>query len=201
MSISFFPINKIAIFVLTLLYMLAGHAQTSGRSPRKRPGMDKPVCSPGAICFSGEVREGGEFRKDLSTNLAFVLKLPGGIDIVSRHPNSSCDLSAWIANPPLRAHHETEIDAAYDWTAEQEVQTSPREFLFATNCADYKRLYDLSETDAEKYFAQLPSLAKGQGRLWITDSKVSHSHGSVSVENGTIEWLKFSVEIKLPNPN
>jgi hypothetical protein len=60
---------------------------------------------------------------------------------------------------------------------------------------------ELSETNAEKYFAQLESLAKGQGRLWITDSKVSHSHGSVSPENGAIEWMRFSVEVKLPNPS
>ena len=110
-----------------------------------------------------------------------------------------CELSAWVANPPLRAHYDTEIDAAYDWTAEQEVQMSPREFRFVTNCADYERLYELSQTDAEKYLANLTLLAKGEGRLWITDSRITHSHGVVSPENVAVEWMKFSVEIKLPN--
>ena len=60
-------------------------------------------------------------------------------------------------------------------------------------------LYDLSQTDAEKYLASLESLAKGQGRLWITGSRVTHSHGIVTKEQGAVEWIKFNVEIKLPN--
>jgi hypothetical protein len=82
-----------------------------------------------------------------------------------KQPETTCKLSAWIANPPLRAHNEIEIDAAYDWTAEQEVQTSPREFRFVTNCADYDRLNGLLQTAAEKYLANLVLLAKGHGRL------------------------------------
>ncbi len=167
--------------------------------PRKKPGVAKPECAKGAICFSGEVHEGGGFRKHLTANLDFVLDLPGSFDIVSTDHNHHCKLSTWVANPPLRAHHDTEIDAEYDWTAEQEVQTSPREFRFPTNCADFELLFDLSETDAGKYIAQLHSLAKGHGRLWITDSKVTHSHGTVSNENGAIEWMRFSVEIELSN--
>jgi hypothetical protein len=81
------------------------------------------------------------------------------------------------------------------------VQESPREFLFVTNCADFQTLYDLSQTDAGKYLANLELLAKGRGRLWITDSTVTPSHGGVSPENGAIEWIRFSVEIKPPNPN
>jgi hypothetical protein len=59
------------------------------------------------------------------------------------------------ANPPFRAHHDTEIDAEYDWTAEQEVQTSPRVFRLAKSCKDYQRLLNLLETDAEKHLARL----------------------------------------------
>jgi hypothetical protein len=189
--------------VLILVGVVVGSAQTGKKTTtaRRAPGASKPECAQGAICFSGEVREGQEFQKDLNADLEFVLHLPGGFDVISKHDGGSCKLSAWVANPPLRAHHDTEIDSAYDWTAEQEVQTSPREFRFATNCGDFQSLYDLSQTDAEKYFANLNSLAKGQGRLWITDSKTTHSHDSVVAGNGTVEWLKFSVEIKLPNPN
>ena len=46
--------------------------------------------------------------------------------------------------------------------------------------------------------AKLGSLATGRGRLWITDSKVTHDHDSVAPGNGAIEWMKFTVEIKLP---
>ena len=188
--------------MLSLVLVIAGAFTNGqvGRTPRKKPGVAKPECAQGAICVSGELREGGEFRKHLTSTLDFILNLPGGVDIVSTDPQDHCKLSAWVANPPLRAHHDTEIDAAYDWTAEQEVQTSPREFRFPTNCADFERLLTLSETDAEKYLAQLHSLGKGYGRLWITDAKVTHSHGTVSKANGAIEWMKFSVEIELPTP-
>jgi hypothetical protein len=43
------------------------------------------------------------------------------------------------------------------------------------------------------------TLAKGHARLWITDSKVTHSHDSVVAGNGAIEWIKFAVEITLPD--
>src|SRR5438552_17490521 len=36
-----------------------------------------------------------------------------------------------------------------------------------------------------------------EGRLWITDSRVTHSHGINSKEQGAVEWMKFSVEIKI----
>jgi len=193
--------RKLALLSLLFLGGLA-IAQSEKKMPRRRvPGAAKPECVQSSICLSGEVREGQEFRKNLNADLDFVLRLPGGFDVVPRQRELTCKLSAWVANPPLMAHHDTEIDAAYDWTAEQEVQTSPREFRFVTNCADYERLYDLSQADAEKYLANLALLAKGQGRLWITDSRVTHSHGTVSPENGAVEWMKFSVEVKLPNPN
>jgi hypothetical protein len=191
--------RRLAIFALVLFCALATAQSQKKMARRKVPGAAKPECAQGSICFSGEVREGQEFRRSVNADLDFLLRLPGGFDVVPRQRETRCELSAWVANPPLRAHHDTEIDAAYDWTAEQEVQTSPREFRFVTNCADYERLYELSQTDAEKYLANLTLLAKGEGRLWITDSRITHSHGVVSSENGAVEWMKFSVEIKLPN--
>jgi hypothetical protein len=176
-------------------------AQNQKKMPRKVQATAKPECVQGSICFSGEVHEGQEFRKNLSPDLDFVLRLPGGIDIVPTQDEGTCKLAAWVANPPIMAHHDTEIDAAYDWTAEQEVGAFLREFRFPTNCADYERLFSLSQTDPVKYFVELTSLAKGQGRLWITDSRVTHPHGAVSNENGTVEWIKFSVEVKLPKAN
>jgi hypothetical protein len=187
--------------VLGLIFGL-GAVLVSGQTvkmPRKAPGLAKPECAKGAICFSGEVHEERQFRKHLTPNLDFIFDLPGGFDVVSSDSNDPCKLSAWVANPPLRAHHDTEVDAGYDWTAEQEAQTSPRQFRFPTTCADFERLLDLSENDAGKYLAQLNSLARGNGRLWITDARVTHSHGRFSPENGAIEWLKFSLEIELPS--
>jgi hypothetical protein len=161
-----------ALLSLMLVGQLGGAQVQQRTAPRKSPAASKskPECAQGSICFSGEVQDGQEFRRSLSADLDFVLRLPGGIDVLPTQSKRTCELSAWVANPPLMAHHDTEIDAEYDWTAEMKVQTSPREFRFPTNCADYKRLYDLSQgDDADKYFANLTLLAKGKGRLWITD--------------------------------
>jgi len=166
--------QKAVVLSLALVGVFAVGQDTKKLSRIKVPASGKPECAQGAICFSGEARDGQEFRRSLSADLDFVLRLPGGLDVVLNQPaTTACKLSLWVANSPLRAHHDTEVDAAYDWTAEQEVETSPREFRFPTNCADYERLYELSQSDPEKYVANLSSLAKGQGRLWITDSRVN----------------------------
>ena len=191
------------IFLSLMFVGLLAGAQVQQRTAlRKSPAVSKsrPECSKGSICFSGEVQDGQEFRRSLNAELDFVLRLPGGIDVVPTQSKRTCELSAWVANPPLRAHHDTEIDAGYDWTSEMEVQASRREFLFPTNCVDYKRLYDLSQADAEKYFANLTLLAKGQGRLWITDFKITASQTRPTPENGVVQWIKFRAEIKLPEP-
>src|ERR1700732_1206060 len=138
--------RKLALLSFLFLGAFAS-AQNQKKVARKVPGEAKPECAQGSICFSGEAGEGQEFGEDLNSDLDFVLGLPGGFAIVLKHAAASCNNLFWVANPPFMAHHDTEIDAAYDWTAEQEVQTSPREFRFATSCTGYQTLYDLSQTD------------------------------------------------------
>src|SRR5580658_2041585 len=79
-----------ATLALLLLCPLIADAQNTVRASRKVPGVDKPVCSPGAICFSGGVSEGQEFHKTLNTNLEFVLAGGWGISIVPKRPESDC---------------------------------------------------------------------------------------------------------------
>src|SRR5207253_5119893 len=134
-------------------------------------------CAQGSICFSGEIREGQTFRKDLSADLELVFGLPGEFQVEIKHAEAGCKQLFWVADPPFHAHRLTEIDAQYDWTAEQEVETSPREFRFATSCETYRTLFDLLQTDAGKFVANFESLANGEGRLWITEWRVTHSHG------------------------
>ena len=193
--------QKLAVLSLIFFGTVVGTAQNERKMPRKVPGASKPECAQGSICFSGEIREGQRFRKDLNADLEFVLGLPGGFQVEITHAEAGCKQLFWVAAPPFHAHRLTEIDAQYDWTAEQEVETSPPEFRFATSCAAYRTLFDLQQTDAEKFVANFESLANGEGRLWITDSRVTHSHGSNSKEQGAVEWMKFSVEIKLPKLN
>lgn len=193
-------VQKLATLSLICVGAVMGSAQSERKLPRKVRGASRPECAQGAICFSGEIGKGQRFRKDLNADLTFMLVLPGGFHVEITHPEESCKSLFWVASPPFRAHRPTEIDAQYDWTAEDEVETSPREFRFATSCAAYRTLSDLLETDPEKYVASFKSLANGEGRLWITDSRVTHSDGINGKEHGAVEWIRFSVEIKLPEP-
>lgn len=138
--------RQLAILTTFLLGRLVFGAQNAAQSESKMPRRVRapanPECAQGVICFAGEVREGQEFRRRINDRLAFVLQLPGGIDVVAGSSAAGC-----------------------------------------TNCEDYQALFALLQTDTEKYVMKLESLAKGHGRLWITDSKVTHSHGSVNPGN------------------
>ena len=201
--------SKSAILALLLFCALIANGQSVGRSPRKVPGTEKPACSPTAICFAGTVSEGQEFRKTLNTGLEFVLAPAWNITIVPRRPEGDCRELASVVNPPYRAHRDLYIDTSYGWTAEEEVASSPREFLFVTNCTDYRtesaRLnivmwpYTATQEKYEEALAKLGTSPLGKGRLWITDSRISHTGDTSDEKLGKIEWMKFSVEILLPD--
>jgi hypothetical protein len=179
----------------------------SSQSGQKAPG---PSCSRGAICFSDRVTRGQEFRRALNADLEFVLKPGWEIVIVPKRPSGGCQDLASVVNPPYRAHRQIYIDTTYGWTAEEEVSASPREFDFVTNCADYdaesKRLnivlwpYTATEKQHDAALAELGTSPLGKGRLWITGSSISHSDDTPGDKLGKIEWMAFSVEIKLPAP-
>lgn len=85
------------------------------------------------------------------------------------------------------------------------MSASPREFRFVTNCSDYQtesaRLnivlwpYTATPDKEKEALAKLGTSPVGKGRLWITDSKVSHSTDTADEKLGRIEWMSFSVEI------
>ena len=202
--------SKSLILAFALFCALIANAQRVGTARHKVPGTDKPTCSRGAICFSGAVSEGEEFRKTLNTELEFVLARGWSIAIVPKRPKGDCEELASVVNPPYRAHRDLYIDASYGWTAEEETSASPREFLFVTNCTDYRteseRLnivlwpYTASPQKVDEALAKLGTSLLGKGRLWITDSRISHAGASPDEKRGKIEWMKFSVEIRLPRP-
>jgi hypothetical protein len=212
--------RTLTVALLLIVCGSSANPQRIQRMPRKVPWTEKPACSPGAICFSGAVSSGQEFRKILTADLEFVLVPGWQIAIVPRRPEGSgpppgrCDEFAAVVNGPYRAHRDLLIDVSYGWTAEQEVETSPRVFRFVTNCSDFRTEWErfmiaLGSTPAtpeqyDKAVAQLGSNARGKGRLWITDAKVSHAKDGPDDQTpeglklGKIEWIKFSVEIILP---
>jgi hypothetical protein len=203
--------RKAGILLLSLWCVWTAEAQRVGTAPRKLPPTNKPACSQGAICFSGAVSTGQEFRKQLNSQLDFVLKPAWRIAIEPKHSEHDCGDGdfANVENPPYRAHREIYINASYGWTAEQEVSVSPREFDFVTNCVDYRaesgRLNIVlwpytakSDKEYDEAMAKLGGVPLGRGRLWITGSKISHANDTPDQNEGAIEWFHFSVEILLP---
>jgi hypothetical protein len=194
------------------------YAQTAPSAPHKPLNTKKPVCSAGAICFSGEVFAGKEFHNNLDDELAFDLQLepdsrsyPVGewrIAVSPRKPEGDCTEFATVVTPPYRYQNDLTIDTSYATKAEDEVSWSPRKFNFVTNCKDYsiesKRLeivlwpYNWTEEESKKALADLGSSPLGTGRLWITDSRISHANDTPDNKLGNIEWMRFTVETRLP---
>ena len=127
---------------------------------------------------------------------------------VPRRKEPDCEELATVVTPPYRFHSALDIDTSYGISAEEEVASSPRDFSFVTNCENYKtesgRLqivlwpYSFNKQEVRQALAKLGTCALGTGRLWITDAKVSHASDSPDNKLGEIEWMRFTVEIKLP---
>src|ERR1035438_1469616 len=101
--------RKLVLLSLVLVAALAIAQDQKNMARKKVPGAAKPECAQRSICFSGEAREGEEFRRNFSGDLDFVLGLPGGFDVVLKQPETAtCKLSAGVANPPLMAHRSEE---------------------------------------------------------------------------------------------
>ena len=202
--------NRPAILALPLFCVLIANAQAPKTKARRTPVRVAPACSPGAICFSGKVSEGEEFRKALNAELDFVLAPGWTITIVPKRPEGDCREFASVVNPPYRAHRSIYINTSYGRTAEDEVSDSPREFSFVTNCADYRtesaRLnivlwgYTATQPEYDRALAELGTSPQGEGRLWITGSEISHSDDTPDGKLGKIQRMSFSVEIRLPLP-
>jgi len=200
--------NRLRTFALALLCVSIALSQNVTRTPRKVRVAQKPTCSPRAICFSGEVSAGEAFRKAINAELDFVLEPAWTITISPKRPDGDCREFVSVVNGPYSAHRVLYIDTSYGWTAEDEVSTSPREFVFVTNCADYRVESDrlgitlgsspATQEEYDRTLARLGTLARGKGRLWIIDSKISHADDTPDNKLGAIEWMKFAVEISLP---
>lgn len=171
----------------------------------------KQACVYGAICFSGEVSAGKKYRRAMNDEL-YLLLVPDDIGWIIRvvtHSDQSCgDDFASVVTPPYRFHSALDINEDFGVSADDEVSHSPRQFFFVTSCKDYATessrletvLWPYTHTDGEnqKALAKLGSSPLGQGRIWITGSRISHASDTPENRLGTIEWIQFSVEIELP---
>jgi hypothetical protein len=135
--------------------------------------------------FLRQSRPGQEFRRALNSDLEFVLEPGWTIAIIPKQPVGECREFAYAVNAPYHQHRDLDINVTYGWTAEDEVSASPRTFRFLTNCSDQQTEAERLDTvlwggsvTRQKYdeaLSKLGTSSLGQGSLWITDSRISHS--------------------------
>ncbi len=175
----------------------------------------------GSVIFFGEVSRGQTFRKDISHGLEFVLnpstldpgKITGWtieVTPTARPSHSDCTDYVWVVNPPYRSYNTRFLDTSYGITAQEALRTSPRDFKFVLNCADYETErnrvdivlwpYNYPKAVVDKALAELGTSPLGNGNLWIQDYRISPGE---KAEDGSepdiIEWIKFKVEIEFPS--
>jgi hypothetical protein len=167
------------------------------------------------ITFSGEVsgdknfdRPFGPLRFRLNSEQAL-----GGwwIEVAPAvEANSGNDEYVWVITPPYQFGNIRYLDTSYGTPAEDAVK-GPRDFNFVLDQGQFHRAADLvnlgvsshplSERKSQAEFdkesqdalATLESMSIGKGRLQILDSRVHSCAGQDNL--GTIEWLKFRVEL------
>ena len=168
------------------------------------------------IVFSGEVSADGfqqifgELRFRLNPNSAgWNIEINPDDDTTPGHLDYS-----WVVNPPYRAYNALYVDTTYGMKADFAVKLSPRDFNFVLNGEQYDRAQKLVEQaimsrplevhrsaaelakESIDAIDELKSLSLGKGRFTIADSRVNPSGGAQ--DEGTIEWLKFRVELHVP---
>ena len=177
-----------------------------------------PICLP--ISSEDEVSAAKAFTQEFGGDLVFRLnaeQASGGwfIEVVPRGAGvDSQQEYVWVVTPPYHFGNQRYLDTSYGVPAREAIQNSPREFNFALDEEQYKeasRLVDLaisSHPDSDKRSQEeleqerqdateaLLKLPVAAGRLWILDSGVKDPAGDRDF--GSIEWLKFRVELRVP---
>jgi hypothetical protein len=172
-----------------------------------------------SISFVGEIKANHNFDREIG-KLRFRLNSQNAsfgwnIEVIPAVETNSQDSEyVWPVTPPYHFGNVRYLDTSYGIRAEAAVKMSPRDFNFVLDQAQFNRAADLvnlavnsrplnehksqADLDRESNDAlnALESLPVGKGRFKILDSGTNKSGGSNGL--GTIEWLKFSVELHVP---
>jgi hypothetical protein len=107
----------------------------------------------------------------------------------------------WVATPPYRFWNPRYVDISYGISAKESISTSPRDFAFVTNEADYKIASDAVDTvlwpynytkkEVDEAMTKLDTMHKKRGTFTITDASLK----SGADGKDEIEGLSFKVEL------
>jgi hypothetical protein len=170
------------------------------------------------LSFAGEVSAGQAFGRKFSKKLGFRLNPSQSgwtIEVISYEQTDSGNAEySWVVNPPYRSYNVRYMDTTYGTTPSEAIKYSPRDFNFVLNEQQFKRASDLvemaimshplsdhrsqQELDKESMDAiqALEALPVAKGRLTIMNSRVADP--TEEGDFGSIEWLKFKVELHVP---
>jgi hypothetical protein len=169
----------------------------------------------GAIHFSGEVRQGELFEKELYQNLVFRL-IPsefGWTISIGEKANPNENFSR-VVTPPYRGinhiyvegwHFRNSDNSDANWAGPKNVNAPgrTREFDFVTSEADYmqasnlldKMLWNSSESEEDEARNLHDQITKGKGALKITAMKLNNLTVG---ERAGFNYMEFDVELILP---
>lgn len=166
------------------------------------------------VKFAGEAEQNKAFDKPLGGGLTFRLapngkNWPTGWEIriapvTSAVPGEEAQDFVWVVTPPYRSSNARYLDTQYGITSKEAVAWSPREFSFVLSSSDYaaakasaeKVLWPKTDQQEQEGLDELARIPVGIGTLAILDSRVAAGKGEGDF--GSIDWIKFTVELHLP---
>lgn len=168
------------------------------------------------VHFTGEVTRGNTFQQDIGHGLVFRLApTPGYADIgwkilimpKDTPEDGPIEFSA-VATPPYRTYNARYLETSFGNTAKQAVSMTPRIFYFVESVDDEHRaeeclnaaMYPTNISDEEKVrvVQEQREIQLGKGELRILKSRLGRA--KALTDAGTIDWLRFEVDIEF-SPN
>jgi hypothetical protein len=214
-----FPVQVPLILLLSFLPIACKKPQvTASASPmpvskKSAPTPPEPLKGD-TIHFTGEVNRGDRFRAPAGSNLIFALEPYAGSDsgwTIRLLPGADAKSMSMdcigAVSEPLHGDKNVEIELPDD-LSQKPAKWKPREFEFVPDPASCKTAWDLMK------LVYYPSKLSDEQRAEAGEKlgKIPTAHGKFTVlqsvlrpapnanETGSIEWLKFEVELNFPAP-
>jgi hypothetical protein len=161
---------------------------------------------------AGEVTRGQTFQQDIGHGLVFRLAPPSNasdagwlIQIVPKtEPEDGPIEFSAIATPPYHVYNDRIIATAYGRSAGEAVQLKDRRFFFVQSADDEHRAEEvvnaafyptnLSDEERVRVASEQHEIQVSKGELHILKSRVSR--GGTMPDSGTIDWIRFEVDIE-----
>jgi hypothetical protein len=166
--------------------------------------------------FSGEISRGQRFEKVVAPGMLFRLEPYAGNDsgwdirlAPDTEPSPASVDCIGAVSIPSHGSNDLSIELSEEQTAQGVMLRNPHEFDFVPNPSDCKRAWDLNNSIAYRYNqtdqerreldGKLSEIPNGHGQLKVLDFRLSPQ--AEPDKPGAIDWIKFEVDLKFPQPD